>query len=355
MASPVSESTTAPVDADPDDPRKPDSPTDLTTRSWWYVTRKTAREFSRDQCTDLAAALTYYAVLSLFPALLAVVSLLGVFGQGQATVDGVLQIVGDLGPSSAVDSLRPTIEQLVQAPTAGVALIIGLLGALWSASGYVGAFGRAMNRMYEVDEGRPIWKLRPVMLLVTVISLVLIAAAAVMLAISGPVAAAVGDAVGLGDTALTVWNIARWPVVLAIVVFAVAVLYYATPNIQQPKFRWISGGALLAIVVWILASAAFGFYVANFSSYNKTYGSLAGAVVFLLWLWITNLALLFGAELDSELERGRQLQAGIEAEDQLQLPPRDTRVSDKNAEKDAEAVDQGRRLRESHNEADKLR
>ncbi|MDJ0396463.1 YihY/virulence factor BrkB family protein [Rhodococcus sp. G-MC3] len=351
----MSESTTAPVDADPDDPRKPDSPTDLTTRSWWYVTRKTAREFSRDQCTDLAAALTYYAVLSLFPALLAVVSLLGVFGQGQATVDGVLQIVGDLGPSSAVDSLRPTIEQLVQAPTAGVALIIGLLGALWSASGYVGAFGRAMNRMYEVDEGRPIWKLRPVMLLVTVISLVLIAAAAVMLAISGPVAAAVGDAVGLGDTALTVWNIARWPVVLAIVVFAVAVLYYATPNIQQPKFRWISGGALLAIVVWILASAAFGFYVANFSSYNKTYGSLAGAVVFLLWLWITNLALLFGAELDSELERGRQLQAGIEAEDQLQLPPRDTRVSDKNAEKDAEAVDQGRRLRESHNEADKLR
>lgn len=339
----------APTEADPDDPRKADSPADLTKPSWIYVLKKTVREFSRDQCTDLAAALTYYAVLSLFPAILAIVSLLGVFGQGQATVDGVLQVVGDLGPQSAVDTLRPTIEQLVQAPTAGFALIIGIAGALWSASGYVGAFGRAMNRMYEVDEGRPIWKLRPVMLLVTLVALVLIALAAVMLAISGPVAKAVGDAVGLGDTALTIWNIARWPLVLIVVVLAVAILYYATPNVQQPRFKWISSGAAVGIIVWILATVAFGFYVANFSSYNKTYGSLAGAIVFLLWLWITNLALLFGAELDSELERGRQLQAGIVAEERLQLPPRDTRVSDKNDEKDAQAVEQGRQLREEHN------
>lgn len=340
----------APVDADPDDPRKADSPTDLTRPSWIFVLKKSAREFSRDQCTDNAAALTYYAVLSLFPAALAIVSLLGVFGQGQATVDGVLRVVGDLGPSSAVDTLRGPIEQLVQTPTAGLALVIGVAGALWSASGYVGAFGRAMNRMYEVDEGRPIWKLRPVMLLVTIVALILIALAAVMLAISGPVASAIGDTVGLGDTALTIWNIARWPVVLAIVVLVVAILYYATPNVQQPKFKWISYGAAVGIVVWILATVAFGFYVANFSSYNKTYGSLAGAIVFLLWLWITNLALLFGAELDSELERGRQLQAGIVAEERLQLPPRDTRVSDKNDQKDAEIVEAGRRLRESHNE-----
>lgn len=336
----------APVDADPDDPRKPDSPADLRKPSWIFVLKKTVREFSRDQCTDLAAALTYYAVLSLFPAILAIVSLLGVFGQGQATVDGVLQVVSDLGPSSAVDTLRGPIETLVQAPAAGFALLTGVAGALWSASGYVGAFGRAMNRMYEVDEGRPVWKLRPVMLLVTIVALALIACAAVMLAISGPIATAVGDAVGLGETALTVWNIARWPVVLIIVVLAVAILYYATPNIQQPKFRWISWGAGVAILVWILATVAFGFYVANFSSYNKTYGSLAGAIVFLLWLWLTNLALLFGAELDSELERGRQLQAGLVAEERLQLPPRDTRASDKNDEKDAEAVEQGRRLRE---------
>lgn len=339
-----------PAHADPDDPRKPDSPTDLTTPSFFYVLRKTAREFSKDQCTDLAAALTYYAVLSLFPALLAVVSLLGVFGQGERTVTAVLDIVSDLGPSSAVDTLRGPVEQLVQAPTAGLALIIGLAGALWSASGYVGAFGRAMNRMYEVDEGRPIWKLRPVMLVVTLVGLICIAAAGLMLAVSGPVATAVGDAIGAGDTALTVWNIARWPVVLALIVLAVAILYYATPNVQQPKFRWISTGAGMAIVVWILASVLFGFYVANFSSYNKTYGSLAGVIIFLLWLWITNLALLFGAELDSELERGRQLQAGIEAEDRLQLPPRDTRVSEKNEETDREHVERGRALRLSRGE-----
>ncbi|WP_089251173.1 YhjD/YihY/BrkB family envelope integrity protein [Rhodococcoides kyotonense] len=339
----------ASVEADPDDPRKADSPTELTKPSWMFVIKKTAREFSRDQCTDLAAALTYYAVLSLFPAILAVVSLLGVFGQGQATVDGVLQIVGDLGPSSAVDTLRGPIEQLVQAPAAGFALVTGIAGALWSASGYVGAFGRAMNRMYEIEEGRPVWKLRPVMLLVTLVGLTLVACAALMLAVSGPVASAVGDALGLGDTALTIWNIVRWPIVVVIVVLAVAVLYYTTPNVQQPKFRWISSGAALAIVVWIAASVVFGFYVANFGSYNKTYGSLAGAIVFLLWLWITNLALLFGAELDSELERGRQLQAGMVAEERLQLPPRDTRVSDKNDQKDAEAVEQGRRLREAHN------
>ncbi|MGV8873779.1 MAG: YihY/virulence factor BrkB family protein [Rhodococcus sp. (in: high G+C Gram-positive bacteria)] len=342
-------SATAPVDADPDDPRKADSPTDLSRPSWMFAMKKTAREFSRDQCTDLAAALTYYAVLSLFPAMLAIVSLLGVFGQGRSTVDGVLQIVSDLGPSSAVDSLRGPIEALVQAPTAGIALATGLAGALWSASGYVGAFGRAMNRMYEVDEGRPVWKLRPTMLIVTIIALVLLAVAAVLLAISGPVAEAVGDAIGLGSTALAVWNIARWPIVLVLVVLAVAVLYYATPNVQQPKFRWISSGAAVAIIVWIVLSAGFGLYVANFGSYNKTYGSLAGAVVFLLWLWLTNLALLFGAELDSELERGRQLQAGLVAEEQLQLPPRDTRASDKNAEKDLDAVEHGRALREHHN------
>ncbi|GGG25453.1 ribonuclease [Rhodococcoides trifolii] len=341
-----------PVDADPDDSRKPESPTELTKPSWKYVLRKTAREFSRDQCTDIAASLTYYAVLSIFPALLAIVSLLGVFGQGQSTVDGVLQIVDDIGPSSAADSLRGPIESLVQAPAAGLALVTGLAGALWSASGYVGAFGRAMNRMYEVEEGRPVWKLRPVMLLVTVVALALLGLAAVMLVVSGPVATAIGDSVGLGDTALLVWNIVKWPLVLLFVVLAVAILYWATPNVQQPKFRWISAGAGVGVVVWILASVLFGFYVANFGSYNKTYGSLAGAIVFLLWLWITNLALLFGAELDSELERGRQLQAGMVAEETLQLPPRDSRVSDKNAQKDADAVEQGRRLREAHNESD---
>ena len=204
-----------------------------------------------------------------------------------------------------------------------------------------------MNRIYEIDEGRPIWKLRPVMLLITLVTVLLAAIVAVGLVLTGPAAEAVGSAIGLESTAVTVWSIAKWPVLLAVVVLIVALLYYATPNVKQPKFRWISVGAIVAIVVWVIASAAFGFYVANFSSYDKTYGSLAGVIAFLLWLWITNLALLFGAELDAELERGRQLQAGIAAEEELQLPPRDTRKSDKAAAKEQEDIERGRRLRES--------
>jgi membrane protein len=335
---------------DPDDPRKPDSPTDLTKPSLLFVLRKTAREFQQDQCTDLAAALTYYAVLSLFPALLVLVSLLGVFGQGRKTIDSVLETASGVVPSDAMNLLRPTIEQLVQSPSAGIALITGVLGALWSASGYVGAFGRAMNRIYEIDEGRPVWKLRPLQLLLTLGGLVLAAATALMLAISGPVARAVGNAIGAGSVAVTVWNIAKWPIILVCVVLAVAVLYHATPNVKQPKFRWLSIGAGFAIVVWITASVLFGFYVGNFGSYNKTYGALAGVIVFLLWLWITNLALLFGAELDAELERGRQLQAGLPAERDLQLPPRDTRVLDKNEASEEKDIKRAEELRRSKGE-----
>jgi membrane protein len=332
---------------DPDSASQPESPTDLTKPSVFYVLRKTAREFGKDQCTDLAAALTYYAVLSVFPALVVVISLLGVFGQGRRTTDTVLQIVGDLGPASAVDTLRAPIQQLVESPSAGLALIVGILGALWSASGYVGAFGRAMNRIYEIQEGRPVWKLRPIQLLLTMVGLTLAAAVAFMLAVSGPIASAIGGAIGLGHAAETVWSIARWPVVLIFVALAVAVLYYVAPNIQQPKFRWISVGAGVAILIWVVASVGFGFYVSNFGSYNKTYGALAGVIVFLLWLWITNLALLFGAELDSELERGRQLQAGIHAERDLQLPPRDSRVIKKNDAKEEQDIERGRTLRMS--------
>jgi membrane protein len=336
---------------DPDDPRKPESLTDLTKPSLRYVLRQTVREFGSDQCTDLAAALTYYAVLSIFPALVVVMSLLGVFGQGRRTSDAILDIVEDVAPGSAVQTLRPTIEQLVNAPSAGIALVIGILGALWSASGYIGAFGRAMNRIYEVDEGRPFWKLRPQQLLLTAGGLVIVAAVAFMLAVSGPLAQSIGNVLGLGDTALAVWTIGRWPVVLFLVALGVAVLYYAGPNVVQPKFRWISVGAVIAIVTWIVASLLFGLYVANFASYNKTYGALAGVIVFLLWLWITNLALLFGAEVDSELERGRQLQAGIAAEADLKLPLRDKRLVEKNEAKEDEGLQQGRRLRDTRGES----
>ena len=332
----------------PEDESKVDSPTDLDKRSWRYVLRKTVREFSDDQCTDLAAALTYYAVLALFPAAIALTSLLGLVGQGGDAVDEVLKILGNLGASGVVDAVGPTLRELSRSQSAGLGLVIGLLGALWSASGYVGAFGRAMNRVYEIREGRPVWKLRPLQLVLTLAGLLLASAVAVMLVISGPVAENVGNAIGAGSVAVTTWNIAKWPVILVCVVLAVAVLYYATPNVKQPRFRWISIGAGFAIVIWIAASVLFGFYVANFGSYNKTYGTLAGVIVFLLWLWITNLALLFGAELDAELERGRQLQAGLPAERDIQLPPRDTRVLDKNEkaeEKDIERAEELRRTR----------
>lgn len=332
---------------DPDDPRKPDSPTDLTKRSRKYVLRKTLREFIEDQCTDLAAALTYYAVLALFPALLALTSLLGIVGQAQTSIETVLDIADDLVAPSTLEVVRPVVEGIAESEAAGLTLILSLLGALFTASGYVGAFGRAMNKVYEIEEGRPIWKLRPLMMLVTLATVLLVAAALVMLVISGPVAEAIGNAVGLGSTAVFVWNIAKWPALLGTVMLVVAILYWATPNVQQPKFRWISAGAFLAIVTWIVASVGFAFYVANFGSYNATYGSLAGVVVFLLWLWITNIALLFGAELDAELERGRQLQAGMPAEISIQLPARDTSGIEKSEAKAADDIREGREIRES--------
>jgi membrane protein len=335
-------------------PEEPDSPGDMKKGSWLYVARRTMREFSKDQCTDLAAALTYYAVLALFPALIALLSILGLVGQGPKIVTSMLDIMSTSGLAGAAKTLRPTLLQLTNTPGAGLALVIGLATALWSASGYVNSFGRAMNRIYEIREGRPVWKLRPVMLLVTFVSVLLVAVVALGLVVSGPVAQKVGDAIGLGSTAVTVWNIAKWPVMLAIVVFIVALLYYATPNVKQPKFRWLSIGALVAIVVWVVASAAFGFYVSNFSSYNKTYGSLAGVIVFLLWLWLTNIALLFGAELDAELERGRELQAGVAAEESVQLPPRDDRNIKKLDEKEQKDFARARELRSTRGESQDL-
>jgi membrane protein len=335
----------------PDDSRKPDSPTEVTKPSWQFIARKTLREFSKDQCPDLAAALTYYAVLSLFPALLALVSLLGVFGQAEKTTTALLDIVQRIAPGSTVDIIRQPIEEVTNSPSAGFTLVIGILVALWSASGYVGAFARAMNRVYEVDEGRPFIKLRATMLGVTVVNVLIVAAFGAMLVLSGPVAEAVGNAVGLGGTFLAVWNIAKWPVMVLLVVAAIAILYYFTPNVRQPKFRWMTMGSFIALVVFVLASLGFAFYVANFSNYNKTYGAIGGVIVMLLWLWILNMSLLFGAEFDAETERGRQLQAGIEAEETIQLPPRDTKQSDKLQARSEEDIQRGRELREQNADA----
>jgi membrane protein len=326
---------------------KPESPPQRETRSWRYVAKKTLREFGSDQCTDLAAALTYYSVLALFPGIVAVFSILGVVGQDRAALDAVLGILEDVAPDAA-EGIRGPLEQIAGSPGAGIALVLGLILAIWSASGYVRAFSRAMNRIYEIREGRPFYKLVPWQLLITLIGVALVCIIAVLLVVSGPVAEAIGSAVGLGDAAVTVWSIARWPVLALIVVLMVAILYWATPNARQPRFRWLSLGAVLAIVLLAIASLGFGIYVANFSNYDSTYGSLAGVVVFLLWLWIANIALLLGAEFDAELERGRELQGGIAAEGDIQLPPRDTRASDKAIAAERRDEAEGRRIRRSH-------
>jgi membrane protein len=328
---------------EPDEPDEPD--VEVTRPIWFYVLRRTLRNFVAHRATDLAAALTYYAVLAIGPALIALVSTLAIVGRSEQVVDGILRVVGEIAPESTVASLEPAIERISASPSAGIGLVLGLLGALWSASAYVGAFGRAMNTVFQVEEGRPIWKLRPQVLLVTTVLLLLVATVATLLVVSGPLAVAIGRAVGLADETVRLWNTLKWPIVLLLVVVVVTLLYYGTPNVRRPKVRLLSAGATVAILAWMAASLGLAFYVSRFSTYDATYGSLAGLIVFLIWLWITNVALVFGAELDAEVERSRQLLSGIPAEASLQLPLRDDAALAKRAQREAQAVAIARAVR----------
>jgi membrane protein len=298
--------------------------------SRFQTLKRTATEFSDDNLTDWAAALTYYAVLSIFPALIALVSIVGLVGDPKEVTDTLTDIVGSLGPQSAVDALRGPIEDVTESKgSSGILLIAGIAAALWSASGYTGAFMRASNQIYEREEGRPFYKLRPLQLLVTLVLVLLFALVVVAVVLTGPVAEAVGSAIGIGDTAVTIWNFAKWPVLVALVLFMIGLLYYWAPNARMPGFKWITPGSVVALVAWVLASLAFAVYVANFGAYNKTYGTLGGVVSFLVWMWITNLAILFGAQLNAELERGRELEEGLpNAERRIQLPPRQASKGD---------------------------
>ncbi|CAN5610753.1 YihY/virulence factor BrkB family protein [soil metagenome] len=286
--------------------------------------KRTVQEFSEDNLTDWAAALTYYGLLSLFPALIAMVSVMGLVGDPATVTKTITDVVTQLGPKSAADALSGPIKSITSNPTgAGIALIAGLAGALWSASGYVGAFMRASQIIWETPEGRPIWKLRPLQLLVTLVMIVLTAVVALSLVLTGPIVQAVAAPLGLGSTAVTIWDYAKWPVLVLIVLVIIDVLYFAAPNVKQRGFGWLTKGALLALVVWLIASVAFAFFVANFGSYNKTYGSLAGLVVFLVWLWITNVAVLLGMEFNAERERSAELSEGVVgAEREIQGRPR---------------------------------
>lgn len=326
-------------------PRRKKLSKELRGRGTMLAYKRAAMKFTSDGCTDFAAALTYYAVLSMFPALIALVSLLGVFGQGQETVDTIMSMLDGSVPKETMDFLQQPIEQLVNTPAAGIALVVGLLGALWSASGYVGAFSRVLNSIFQVKEGRPIWVLRPLLLGVTALMLVLVAIAALMLTLSGGIAQTIFDQVGLGEQALTVWGWIKIPALLVIFVIVLAVLYQLTPNVKRPGFKILSLGGITALVVLGIAIAAFGFYLSSFSNYNKTYGSLAGIIMFLLIIWISNLALLFGAEIDAEIARSHQLLAGIEAEDSIQLPLRDESGVIKAHEKENKLIHEGAELR----------
>src|SRR5829696_7087058 len=304
--------------------KAPDDPTDLPKRSWFQTLKRTFREFKEDNLTDWAAALTYYGVLSLFPALIVLVSVLGLIGS--SATQPLIDNLGSVAPGPAKDIFTSAIKNLQGSSGAsGVFFIIGLAAAIWAASGYVSAFMRASNAIYDMEEGRPIWKTLPVRVGLTVLLMVLTAISAVAVTLSGGLAQQAGNVIGLGDTAVQVWNIAKWPVLILFVSFMFAVLYWAAPNVKQPGFKWLSPGSVLAVIGWIIASVAFAFYVANFGSYNKTYGALAGPIIFLVWLWISNIMILLGAEFNAELERGRAIAAGHPEHEEPFVEPRDTR------------------------------
>jgi membrane protein len=300
----------------------PERPTQLSRRSWWAAVKRTVREFQVDNLSDWAAALTYYSVLSIFPALLVLISLVDL--AGQTTIQTLLDNLGQVAPGSVNQILATAIENLQQTRgSAGVLALVSLVTALWLASRYIAAFMRASNAIYDVPEGRPVWKTLPIRIGVTVVVMVLLAVSAVAVVATGGLAARIGRLLGVGKTAVMVWDIAKWPVLLLIVGFLFALLYWASPNARQP-FRWITPGGILAVVVWVAASAAFALYVANFNSYNKTYGSLASVIIFLVWLWLSNTAILLGAELNAELERSRAIAAGHPPDEEPYMELRDT-------------------------------
>ena len=314
--------------ADGREPAPPDGPTDLSGRSWWGVLKRTVKEFQRDNLTDWAAALTYYGVLSIFPGLLAFAPVLGLLGQDDTSP--LVQDVSALAPGPARDLLLGGLQSLQDSQgAAGVLLIVGLATALWAASGYVAAFMRASNAIYDVPEGRPMWKILPLRLLITIVVGVTLVVSAVSVVFTGSAARWLGELVGLGDAAVTIWDIAKWPVLLVLVSLIFAILYWASPNAQVGGFRWITPGGILAVALWIIASLGFAFYIANFGNYDRTYGTLATPIIFLVWLWISNIAVLLGAEFDAELHRGRAIASGHPPAKEPYLELRDTRKVDK--------------------------
>ena len=315
---------------------EPDAPTQLNSSSWFGVLKRTLKEFRNDNVSDWAAALTYRAVMAMAPAVVVLVAALGLLGK--STTNKLLANINTLAPGGVHDVLKTMINNVQGKGSAGFAAIIGIVLALYSASGYIAAFMRASNAIYGVGEGRPVWKTIPVRLAVTLAMVILIMVSAVIVVFTGPIADKIGSAIGVGHTAVVVWDIAKWPVLIIIVSLMLAILYYASPNVRQPGFAWVSPGGVLGVIIWVVASALFAFYVANFGSYNKTYGALASVIVFLVWLWITNVAVLLGAEFNAEMQRARAIEAGPTDSDATFPEPRDTRKLDDDARQKATAL-----------------
>jgi membrane protein len=319
----------------------PDAPTDLDAGSWKSVLKRTFREFKEDNLTDWAAALTYYGVLAIFPMLIVLVSLLGL--AGHSATQPLIDNLGKVAPGPAQQIFTSAIKNIQSSQgAAGIAFVIGIATALWSASGYVAAFMRASNSIYDIEEGRPIWKTAPVRLGVTLVLVLLLIVCAVAVVFTGGLAQQAGNVLGLGSQFVDVWNIAKWPVLLVIVSFMFALLYWASPNAKTGGFKWVSAGGVVGVVLWLVASALFAVYIATMGSgsYNKTYGALAGVVIFLVWLWISNVAILLGAEFNAELERGRRIEAGHPEDREPFVEPRDTRKMSDEGKAEVEAETQ---------------
>ena len=325
-----------------DERSEPDNPTDLPKGQLRATVKRAFGGFKRDNLTDLAAGLTYYGVLSVLPGLVVLFSVLGLLGPDAA--NQVVSQAEQLAPGSTAEFVRTLVQQAQGSRSgAGLATVLGILVAIWSASGYVAAFMRASNKIYGMPEGRPIWKTVPIRIGVTLLAVVVLTVAAAIVVLTGPVAHAVGDVFGLGDTAVLVWNIVKWPVLVIIVAALLAVLYWAAPNARQGGIRWLSPGGLVGVLGWIIVSALFALYVLIAASYDKTYGSLAGVIIFLVWLWLTNIAILFGAEVNAELDHGRAIAAGLPEEVEPFARPRDTRAMD---DRDREAIQETLRDRD---------
>jgi membrane protein len=319
----------------------PQTPADIPAPGWRQVLRRSVRQFKHDDVPDRAAALTYFGVLAIFPAALVLVAILGLLGR--SSVQSVLDNLEQLTPGGVNSFLRSVVNQVQgRSSAASAGAIIGIVIALWSASGYIAAFMRAGNAIYGVDEGRPIWRTIPVRIGVTLAVVVMLVASAIIVVVTGPVASQVGGAIGMGDAAVTAWNIAKWPVLLVMVSLMFSLLYWACPNVKQPGFKWITPGGVLAVVVWLIVSGAFAGYVSFSGSYNKTYGTLASVIIFLVWLWISNIAILLGLEFNAESERQRMIEAGLPEEVEPYVELRDTSKLD---EAEKQRADEAARLR----------